>query len=81
MSTSAAYSHQALEKRDKWDALTNLAELVETVSKDAKETASKLAEARLVLAMCDDIMRKGQWHHSHQHQVAGVRAQIRGLIK
>lgn len=79
--THAARSHDALEKRDKWDALTSLSELVETVSKDAKETAAKLAEARLVLAMADDVIRKGSWHPSHQNQVAGVRSQIRGVLK
>ncbi|PPD07168.1 MAG: hypothetical protein CTY28_10320 [Hyphomicrobium sp.] len=81
MTTHAAHSHAALERRDKWDALTSLAELVETVSKDAKDTAAKLNEARLVLAMADDVIRKGTWHPSHQNQVAGVRSQIRAVIK
>jgi len=79
--THAARSHEALERRDKWDALTNLSELVDVVSRDAKRMASELAEAKLVLAMADDVIRKGTWHPSHQNQVAGVRSQIRGVIK
>jgi hypothetical protein len=75
--THVARSHEALERRDKWDSLTSLAELVETVSKDAKDTAAKLNEARLLLVMADDIIRKGTFHPSVQQQVAGVRGQIR----
>jgi hypothetical protein len=75
--THAARSHEALERRDQWDALTNLSELVEVVSKDAKRIAAELAEARLLLVMADDIIRKGTFHPSVQQQVAGVRGQIR----
>ena len=79
--THAARSHEALERKDQWDALTSLSELVEAVSKDAKRQAAELAEARLVLAMADDVIRKGTWHPSHQNQVAGVRSQIRGVLR
>jgi hypothetical protein len=79
--THVARSHAALERKDTWDALTSLSELVEAVSKDAKRQATELAEARLVLAMADDVIRKGSWHPSHQNQVAGVRSQIRGVLR
>lgn len=79
--THAARSHDALERRDAFDSLTRVADLAIEASKMAKTLEAELAEAKLVLAMADDIIRKGSWHPSHQHQVAGVRSQIRGVIK
>ena len=79
--THAAHSHKALERRDAFDSLTRVADLAIEASKMAKTLEAELAEAKLVLAMADDVIRKGQWHPSMQHQVAGVRSQIRGVIK
>lgn len=39
--------------------------------------SDRIAEARLLLVMQDDLMRKATWHHSYQQQVAGVRKLVR----
>jgi hypothetical protein len=81
MSTSAAHSHAALERKDVWDSLTAVADLAITASKEAKALEAIIAEQRLVLAMAEDVIRKGQWHPSMQQQVAGVQRQIRETRK
>jgi len=79
--THAAHNHAALERRDAFDSLTRVADLAIEASKMAKTLEAELAEAKLVLAMADAILRHGKWHPSMQNQVAGVRSQIRGVIK
>jgi hypothetical protein len=81
MSTSAAHCHAALERKDVWDSLTSVADLAIMASKEAKALEAIIAEQRLVLAMAEDVMRKGTWHHSVQQQVAGVMRQIRETRK
>lgn len=79
--THAAHSHAALERKDTWDSLTSLADLLIVASKEAEAREALIAEQRLVLAMAEDVMRKGTWHHSVQQQVAGVMRQIRETRK
>jgi hypothetical protein len=81
MSTSAAHSHAALEKRDIWDSLTGVADLAIVLRKHQEALEAIIAEQRLVLAMADTVIAKGQWHHSMHQQVAGVRRQIRETRK
>lgn len=63
--------------RDHIDALTDMADTMRELAKNAKAREAALAEAQLILAMADDIIRRGQWHPSMQQQVSGVRSQIR----
>lgn len=78
--THAAHSHDALERRDQIDALTELSERLRDVAKDAKAREAQLAEARLLLTMALDVMKQGTWHPSKQHQVAGIRTSIKRAI-
>ena len=78
--THAAHSHTALERKDVWDNLTAVADLAIVASKEAKHLEAIIAEQKLLLAMCSDVMRKGTWHPSYQHQVAGVRRQIKQAL-
>jgi hypothetical protein len=78
--THAAHSHAALEKRDDIDRLSDMADHLRDLAKDAKAREAQLAEARLLLAMALDVIKKGQFHSSVQNQVAGVKQQIRRAL-
>lgn len=79
--TYAARSHDALERRDQIDALSDMADQLRDLAKNAKAREAELAEARLLLGMALDVIKRGDFHPSMQHQVAGVRSQIRGALK
>ena len=78
--THAAHSHQALERRDQIDALTDMADRLRDLAKDAKAREAELAETRLLLGMALDVIKRGNYHPSIQQQVAGVRSQIRKAL-
>ncbi len=79
--THAAHSHSALERRDQIDALSDISDKLRDLAKDAKAREAQLAEAKLLLGMALDVIKRGNYHPSMQHQVAGVRSQIRGVLK
>lgn len=79
--THAAHSHTALEKRDNIDALTEMADQLRDLAKTEQARAAELAEARLLLSMALDLMKHGSWHPSKQHQVAGLRTQLKRAIR
>lgn len=78
--THAAHSHEALAKRDAIDRLSDLADNLRELAKDAQMREAQLAEARLLLGMALDVIRQGKFHPSVQNQVAGVKRQIRGVL-
>jgi hypothetical protein len=78
--THAAHSHAALEKRDAIDRLSDLADNLRDLAKDAQAREAQLAEARLLLGMALDVIKKGNFHPSVQNQVAGVKQQIRRAL-
>jgi hypothetical protein len=78
--THAAKSHEALERRDQIDALSDMADRLRDLAKDAKAREAQLAEARLLLGMALDVIKRGDYHPHMQQQVAGVRSQIRKAL-
>ncbi len=78
--THAAHSHAALEKREAIDRLSDLADNLRELAKDAQAREAQLAEARLLLGMALDVIKKGNFHSSVQAQVAGVKQQIRRAL-
>ena len=76
----AARSHQALEARDQIDMLSDISDKLRDLAKDAKAREAILAEHRLLLGMALDVIKKGTFHPSVQHQVAGVKQQIRKAL-
>ncbi len=78
--THAAHSHAALEKHDAIDRLIHAADDLRDLAKLAQQREALITEAKLLLALQDDLLRKANWHHSYHQQVAGVRKLVRQFL-